>query len=482
MRSTGVVPELPQGAQAVGYFRVQRDGELRLSREDLALAEKAFSKPHEVVLLIESGDAGPANASFFFWDGDRMHGDFPFLEFPFDPSLLAAREMMRQNRTESPRETAAPARAAAELDPYAVSRPEIRAMPKRVSNPPQEPVRNTRVPRIAWAMLALICVVAVVGTIAALKFAERSRTPAPPAARPAAPALVSLGLQVERYRRGDLRLSWNHDAPVIANATSGTLMVQDGVTPRIIPLDASLVRGGSLLYSPVSDQVQMRLTVESPGQTATEMVLVVIPSGGNPTVDPLSVRNAAPTLTQGLEPQASGEAPARPRPVKPFVPPDSPARAAQPEVALPPPSAPAVQMRALVPTVDLGGSPVPPAPSARSETPAGRGQTSTTAAVTPPNQPSPPRLTPAEAISRTTPSVPEMFRGPNYKPEVVEVTLSLDATGKIVNARSTSTSRLPWLNMAAEAAARSWKFKPARLGDRPVPSEVVLSFKFEPRR
>src|SRR6185295_9502102 len=85
-------PDLPGELSRVGYYRIQHGGSLRLTESDLSLAAAAFPDPQQVFLLIQLTDSGPANATFFFWDDARMCGDFPFLEFPFDVSLLAAAE------------------------------------------------------------------------------------------------------------------------------------------------------------------------------------------------------------------------------------------------------------------------------------------------------------------------------------------------------------------------------------------------------
>src|SRR6266446_6384823 len=65
-------PDLPGEPSRVGYYRIQHGGFLRLNESDLALAEAAFPEPQQVFLLIQLGDPGPANATFFFWDAGRM--------------------------------------------------------------------------------------------------------------------------------------------------------------------------------------------------------------------------------------------------------------------------------------------------------------------------------------------------------------------------------------------------------------------------
>src|ERR1041385_8154073 len=98
MALKGELPEMTGGLRPVGFFRVQKGGDLRLTAEDLALAKAVFPDAYDVFLVIQTDGPDPANASFFFWDGDCIHADFTFLEFPFDAVLLAGRNTARQPR------------------------------------------------------------------------------------------------------------------------------------------------------------------------------------------------------------------------------------------------------------------------------------------------------------------------------------------------------------------------------------------------
>ena len=61
-------------------------------------------------------------------------------------------------------------------------------------------------------------------------------------------------LRAERQGE-DLKIVWDLNSPAVAGATSGVLDIDDGGTPRRIPMTADQVRFGSVLYSPVSDQI-----------------------------------------------------------------------------------------------------------------------------------------------------------------------------------------------------------------------------------
>ena len=94
-RAMAALEKAAGGREVVGYYRTHGEGSLRLSEADLSLARTYFRNPHHVILLIQTVESGPANASFFFWDGGRITGDFSFMEFPFDASLLENTERRR---------------------------------------------------------------------------------------------------------------------------------------------------------------------------------------------------------------------------------------------------------------------------------------------------------------------------------------------------------------------------------------------------
>ena len=84
----------------VGYYRTEPGETLRLNEKDLALADTYFGKPYQVFLLLQRNGYGAPNATFFFQDENRRMAEFAFLEFPFDPSLLATEERDRIRRSQ----------------------------------------------------------------------------------------------------------------------------------------------------------------------------------------------------------------------------------------------------------------------------------------------------------------------------------------------------------------------------------------------
>jgi TonB family protein len=84
-----------------------------------------------------------------------------------------------------------------------------------------------------------------------------------------------LGLRVER-RTNDWRLKWNRNAAV--NALRGRLSITDGAVHKQLDLDAHELQTGSIVYTPVTEDVVLRLEVvgsESQAPMSESVRLVV---------------------------------------------------------------------------------------------------------------------------------------------------------------------------------------------------------------
>jgi len=459
----------PSSHSVVGFYRSlppsQQPEDLRLNEKDMALANTFFGNSSSVILLVQPSTAGPANATFFFRDGGHLNGDFAFLEFPFDAHQLG---IAAKRRAEDPQ------RGPLEVLPLAPTRTQSRG-----------PGQSQGIWKgVAWSLLA-----ACVGGGAAVGvrfFLERSHwtpavsAPPQPVTTIAAP-LPSLGLQAER-QNGDLKVTWNRESAEISNATLGVISIKDGNSHRTISLQAAQVRSGSLLYSPMSDQVQMDLAVATPTGSVTDSVLVLLPKAG--PVQTVAVRPPQPaTLPAAALPApawparpAAPQSTSRVEPAKPFTPP--PDRQRESTAAAAPYEPPVLTAEAH--PEQLIAAPLnhpaltlqPPPPPA--------------AASAPPSRPAPvaaPVYHAAEPLYQARPIFPVSLKNVVTRPMTVEVLVSIDETGKVVKADpQAQTGVHPMLQVSAATAARQWKFSPAHQGDRPVPSQMLLRFNFTPLR
>jgi len=482
-------------AEALGYYRIQREGTLHLNEDDLALAEVLFPLPHQVFLLIQPSETGPATATFFFWDEGRMCGDFPFLEFPWDATLLAAAE--RQKLLALQKKSAATPRPADVAD-QADSIPPIRRAAKSKS--------------ASIGFMAVLFLASSLVTVLALRFLSlKSRELNPlPAASPlpeASAKQIPLGLQAER-QNGDLKLTWNRDSAVVRSAASGLLSIEDGEERYAIQLGSAQIRNASILYAPKSERIQVQLTVQ--GQDPiSESVIVILPKSGNSHVQTFA--------TASKEVPATPVSATKPLPSAPSAPPPSNVTQPQPDMtpvhaptkpfALPPvqqesasststnlPDAPpAVGSQTAISTniasslvspaiapPPLPAKPAPPLPA----TAAQQSQPLPSAPATAPeSQPSAPSSVyyPPAVIASTTPVYPVEFRSMSMPVKLIELKVSIDDKGRMVKAEalpSKAWTPNAMIKSALEAVQR-WKFQPARKGSQTIPSEMVLQFVFK---
>jgi hypothetical protein len=428
-------PEL--GKRLVGYYRT---GEaLRLNEEDLSLFKTFFGKPYHVFLMMQPNGFGPANATFFFSQGNQRVSEFPFLEFPLDASLLASEERDRLSRCRQASEL--PAAAPEPLPPEPVK--------------PQKQRRTFR--RIAAGAVAVAVLLVPALWFTNPSFRERStrvwnamrsaiRQPQPaPVSSP--PPQSGLGLQVKK-QAGDLNLTWDHESPAVTAATSGLISIQDGSVKRKITLDAQQLRGESILYSPLSDQVLIQLTITGPTGDATESIRVIrgqeIPKYASPAPTPQLPAERVPIVQASRPFTAPPVAKSAPAPVPLNEPPALPGSLQHPTYAIFAPVAP--------PRPVPASTPAPAAPAV---------------------------YNPPVPIRKILPTFPPELKGVSSKPTIVSIRVVIDAGGRVLK-----TEPLPQQNVhqlfirEALHAAGLWRFQPARRGDKPVASESVLRFSF----
>jgi outer membrane biosynthesis protein TonB len=263
---------------------------------------------------------------------------------------------------------------------------------------------------------------------------------------------------------------------VIAQATSGSLSVQDGESTRLIPFDASQLRNGSILYAPQTDQILMRLTVTTPTETYVESVTAILPGVRAPRAEEEPPKVAQASQPAFQRPVVSG---IPVKSVKAFTPPPltrtSSSSTASPILQEPPVASERSSAVGLLPKF-LGSIPsnfeLPPSPPQ----------------TVAPNSPFLPQVRaasdtfqPAVVISKSEPKFPEQLRSLLVNSITVEVLVTIDASGKVVKAGVIPQKGLSLLLAnSVVAASRLWKFKPALRNRQPVESEAMLDFVFKP--
>jgi hypothetical protein len=457
------LPNEQRKRSLMGYYRTEEGETFHLNAKDVSLAEECFRKPHHVFLMIHSNGLDCPSATFFFHDGDRKMADVAFLEFPFDPALLAIEERDR------------------------IQRSQHAAMERSVKVPSPSPDPSTggaarsksRVLLKAAAWTCSIALVFALGTLVNYRsFRERIAHLRQQISNASGVSLLSpsasqssshpsMALHARR-QNGDLELTWSRESALIATATSGVISIQDGESKRQVDLDSSQVRGGSLLYSPTSDQILMQLTVTTSADTATESVMVILPKVGGPQTYPLPASKTPPPTSVAL-PSRLDTVPLA-RASKPFTEPVAPGT---------PPPAPLILTDS--PPLKLNLDPVATVvPAVVSQTP-----------VPAPPAPAPPSQQPqpiianyqkAVAITKAAPAFPREMQAYVFSRKVIEVKVTIDKNGDVNKAEAIPQKNVnQFLVSSAIKAAHLWRFLPARLNTEPTSSELILRFVFDER-
>jgi hypothetical protein len=267
----------------VGFYRSTARGDLHISEEDIRVAKTLAN--NAVILLIEADQSSVGEAAL-------VVGDQVVCRFPFDAQQLAALE--RQ-----------PSDASIQQSSGVFSG--IGSLARRTG----------RLPRTV--VFAAIAILAAASSY--FLSAERHRVttadPSPvPQERPPVrqlPAKSSLAFTVES-RGPALLLTWNSQSPQIANASLGMMTIWSGGTIRNLTLTAEQLRSGSIVYKPVSDQVEFQLAVMSGDQVTQESVIALLPERSDTQLASTEVLNSG--SSNPIRPTAISSSGERSRPAQ----------------------------------------------------------------------------------------------------------------------------------------------------------------------
>ena len=337
--------------------------------------------------------------------------------------------------------------------------------------------------------LALICIFASVAFVAIsiVIFQFGRRIEGYSFSRTVSLSETRLGLRLERSG-SDWRLSWNPNAPVIAKATKGHILITDGSVQRFLELDSSDLRGGTIIYTPLTNDIVMRLEVDKVDSAATDTESVRVVSA-TPDLSPASSlalsgnrpapknevpasllmprnRHSEDQLKIAI-PTSSAISPAAVRVSKSAVR-DVPSRIveyASQELATPIPA-----RKGPASTVPVPGEQKP-----ASELPVvftGLASASSSREPVPHNT----QLQAAQLIERKEPIYPVVAREAHLS-GAVEVRFHIRPDGTVHDVGVVRGNRL--LSEAAIEAVQQWRYKPALVSGTPVESDGSAVFNFE---
>lgn len=472
----------------VGYFRSDfRDG-IRLYQEDLLLIEQHFKDLAQVFLVIRRQENGAPLAGFFFWDRGFVFADATFMEFPLDDEWLA---MPRNHIRTLELSTADSVDDRKDLTlnaPHAIR-------PSSSLHEWKKVVRATSKRPLVWATLPVLAIACIWGLYRSQRLAPSSQ-PTPATSITVLPA-TSSGTEIGRTQSApispmslsaaqadnSIAITWDPKARIIEDARIGVLSIKDGSAEKDIPLTSAQLHGGKIFYAPQTTRLHMTLEVFSQtGKTTRDSATVIVtrstPANFGPGIDAGDVESPAPerpiseartfsvvpsqAQKDALKPHVLTEAPAIQ-----FAAAD-PGKLRTPDFPLAQPPAPSANTQPTPSQVQQSGAtPIAPGPPSHTEP-------VTSTPVTP--------ILPPKAIRQSKPVLPPTVKAMLKRRVDIQIRVNIDASGKVVRAEpvASQTGLNPYLSTTAANAARLWIFQPARRGDAPVPSEMILQFSFGP--
>jgi TonB family protein len=493
--------------EPVGYFRTAVGGDILPRQQDRAFIESKLDGPDSFALIIEPLATGTCNAHFYFLQGGRLQMQSSPLQVPLVPQSLNSAGERLEMRPLLPRtELVVP-----EDSQVAAGDGEFPAH------------SSWSVGRTVFVTVLLLAMVGV--SVYRVLSSKRSTPAAETATGPESP----IGLQVERRPDGQLDLNWNRAFARIAGRDGARLSVTDGSYVRTLELTQDQLLSGKLAYFPRSDDIRFHLEMSiGRNRTIGESIRVVSPevyASSLPAVR--SHQNAAEraraaipvSLTERNDARSLGVGPPDGVPALSagagIVKTDTPGTyilASRPAAPGPGGSGDAqraaqaaVRNQAVTPNrvpEQLITATPPPINAVQTNGRAyskliARIATPQSLSLTPPPAPSrpEPEVTAAPLIRATRPppvteiATPVYQVMPNTKPfgyslvnndVQVDVEVHIDENGVVRQADPVlgRAGRSTMLTAQALMAARKWRFKPAEVDGRRVPSTYVISFKF----
>jgi protein TonB len=321
-------------------------------------------------------------------------------------------------------------------------------------------------------MAALLAAAVALGVSATKTPFQLARQPdAPQAATGPAPApTFRSALSLSAQKTGNsVAITW--DSSALANARIAVVTVQDGDLKQEIPLTQERFKMNKVVYVPQSTQFDVTVEVFSKvGEVIREAIVVAT---GETSI---RARSVAPRIQTTPPPPIAAEEDT-PDEAKPSVrrldlQGALNARTRSPEGTInyvPPPDNSPVPLS--TPNVMgpefLQGSGLPSSLPRPAIPPPAR-----TELVQP--------VEPARPLRRIQPVVPSNVLAMLKKAVSIHVRVQVDANGKVTAAEpiSTTSGVIQYLAASATSVARMWTFTPARRGNTPVASELLLQFDF----
>jgi hypothetical protein len=237
----------------LGWFLSHTRSEIALVDSDLEIYEKQFSSPWQVTLVIRPGRGGSMRAGFFVREHDgTVRSDTSYLEFNFPDRLAGVLDRSSRGDRSTPDRNPL---ERSERRPSSFFREGSAAPVRRDPSPAAASIPSPQLlpvppPRSKWPWLLAWGIVVLALAVLGLRYFVLT------------PRVDSLALMLVEHN-GQLQIEWNHSARSVIAAVRGTLSIRDGQAPRTFPLTPQELEHGVFTYQRTSDDVEVRMSVES---------------------------------------------------------------------------------------------------------------------------------------------------------------------------------------------------------------------------
>jgi TonB family protein len=494
--------------EPLGYFRSAVRGDLFPREQDRTFMENQPAGPDSLMLVVEPLLPGSCTAHFYFPQNGRLQMQASLLRVPLVPQPVNGEEATMEPRTALRRQYFG-SNEAARLFP-----PPTELIPVEeghvVANSDEFPAPSS------WGVGRTAFVAALLVAMAAVSIYRIVYTKRPAPAGEVKAAETPIGLQVERRPDGQLDLNWNKNFARFAGRDGARLSIADGPYIRTLELTEDQLLSGKLAYFPKSDDIRFRLDISLGGnRTVGESIRVVAPEGYTSAALPAGPMEQGSASLMRLDTAGASTMKAAAGIVKTdtpgtYVPHSKPPagstgkesarvlnpspqrdrvvarrRAQQPVITTMPPPIDTNQAKAgangklmaglTTPQTLPAGAPPVPVPlkpqAQQTELPV----TQPVQAVRPP-----PVTVMASPLYQIMPNTKPFGYSLVNNDMQIDIQVHIDENGVVRDANPVTgkAGKSTMLTAQALIAARKWRFKPAQVDGRKVPSTYVISFKF----
>ncbi len=280
-----------EGLEVVGQYRSHTREGLGMSNDDIHLMDQHLPGDGKILLLVKPFATRVSSAGIFFREnGEFLRTDASHLEFPFrrkelgggssGTERIAAAARFGQTHTHdaplpfpgSVRQPRSAATATASQQPMEAQQPfdpQPNYEDPRPTQPPPPPFaglgqseesyrpkRESNL-RSGWVWIPLSLIFLVFGVLLGFQTALNMRPNGPAAL---GPEIFNLSLTIVKV--GDsLNVTWDRQAAAVRTAGHGVLHIKDGDFNKSLPLDATELQVGSVVYRKPSASVNFKLEV-----------------------------------------------------------------------------------------------------------------------------------------------------------------------------------------------------------------------------